>query len=75
MALYEMQTLIATGRVSRISYGEFPNDIAAILAARTLVPKGTCLEVWRGTVLVYRFGPPLEMSQSSESQIEDQDGQ
>ena len=36
MALYEIRTRIGRGRVSLISYGDFPNDLAAIPAAREL---------------------------------------
>ena len=62
MALYEIQTLITRRRVSLISYGDFSSDIAAIFVARQLVRRGEALEVWRGSVLVYRVGPPLEIS-------------
>ena len=60
MALYEIQTLMTRGRVSLISYGDFPSDLAAILAARALMRKGEALEVWRGETLVYRMGQAVE---------------
>ena len=60
MALYEIRTLITRKRVSLVSYGEFENDLVAILAARTLLRGGEALELWRGEKLVYRFGLPID---------------
>jgi len=60
MALYEIRTLMTRHRVSLISYGDFPGDLAAILAARSLLRRNEAFEVWRGTHLVYRIGAPLE---------------
>ena len=60
MALYEIRTLMTRRRVSLISYGAFPSDLAAILAARSLMRRGEALEVWRGGTLVYRIGPAIE---------------
>jgi hypothetical protein len=60
MALYEIRTLLTRSRVSLISYGDFPGDLAAILAARALLRRGEALEVWREGLLVYRVGPPVE---------------
>ncbi|HUS10947.1 MAG TPA: hypothetical protein VMZ30_10810 [Pyrinomonadaceae bacterium] len=54
MALYEIRTLKTRHRISLISYGDFQSDLAAILAARTLIRSGEALEIWRGEVLVYR---------------------
>ena len=55
MALYEIQTLMPPARVSLISYGDFPSDLAAILAARALMRRGEAIDVWRGEKLVYRM--------------------
>jgi len=60
MALYEIRTLMTRSRVSLISYGDFPGDLAAILAARSLLRKGEAFEVWRGEHLVYRICAPME---------------
>jgi hypothetical protein len=60
MALYQIQTLITRHRVSLISYGDFPSDLAAILAARALLRQGEAMEIWRGQDLVYRMGPIAE---------------
>jgi hypothetical protein len=60
MALYEIRTLITRHRVSLVSYGDFAGDLAAILAARTLLRRGEALEVWRGEILVYRIGPAID---------------
>ena len=60
MALYEIRTLMTRHRVSLISHGDFPGDLAAILAARSLLRRGEVFEVWRGEHLVYRIGAPLE---------------
>jgi hypothetical protein len=60
MALYEIQTLMTPGRVSLISYGDFPSDLAAILAARALMRRGEAIEVWRGENLVYRMGRVID---------------
>ena len=60
MALYEIVTLKARGRVSLISYGDFSNDPAAILFALTLKRKGETVEVWRGAIPVYRMGLAVE---------------
>jgi len=60
MALYEIRTLMTRRRVSLISYGDFPSDLAAILAARSLMRRGEALEVRRGEILVYRIGPAVE---------------
>ena len=65
MALYEIRTLLTRSRVSLISYGDFPSDLAAILAARAFMRRGEALEVWRGGLLVYRVGPPVEWSATS----------
>ena len=62
MALYEIRTLMTRRRVSLISYGDFPTDMAAILAARKLMRRGEALEVWRGEILVYRIGPAIDWS-------------
>jgi hypothetical protein len=60
MALYEIRTLMTRSRVSLISYGDFPSDLAAIMAARSLLRGGEAFEVWRGEHLVYRIGAPVE---------------
>jgi hypothetical protein len=57
MALYEIRTMLTRHRTSLISFGEFANDLSAILAARELLRMGEALEVWRSDVLVYRTGP------------------
>jgi hypothetical protein len=62
MALYEIRTLITRHRTSLISFGDFPGDLAAILAARELMRRGETLEVWRGETLVYRIGPTVDWS-------------
>jgi hypothetical protein len=54
MALYEIQTLTRRGRTSLISYGDFPNDVAAILGARALKREGEAVDVWQEKRLVYR---------------------
>jgi len=54
MAFYEIRTLITRQRTSLISFGEFPNDLTAMQAARALARRGETVEVWRGDVLVYR---------------------
>jgi len=64
MALYEIRTLLTRSRVSLISYGDFPSDLAAILAARSLLRRGEAFEVWRGEHLVYRIGAPAESNPS-----------
>ena len=64
MALYEIRTLMTRRRVSLISYGDFPSDLAAILAARNLMRKGEALELWRGVFLVYRIGPAVDWNAS-----------
>ena len=60
MALYEIRTLMTRSRVSLISYGDFPSDMAAIMAARSLSRRNEAFEVWRGEHLVYRIGAPME---------------
>ena len=65
MALYEIRTLMTRQQISLISYGDFPSDLAAILAARTLIRSGEALEVRRGNILVYRLGPAKERSATS----------
>lgn len=60
MALYEIRTLITRNRISLISYGEFVSDLAAILAARSLLRRSETLEVWRGETLVFRTVPNSE---------------
>lgn len=62
MALYEIRTRIGRGRASLISYGDFPNDLAAILAARELMRRGEAIDIWRGESLVYRTGPTIELT-------------
>ena len=68
MTLYEIRTRIGRGRVSLISYGDFPNDLAAILAARELMRRGEAIEIWRGDSLVYRTGPAVELTRSRRNQ-------
>jgi len=46
-------------RTSLVSYGEFPSDTFAILAARDLLRSGETIEIRRGDVLIYRYGPTL----------------
>lgn len=62
MALYEIRTRIGRGRASLISYGDFPSDLAAILAARDLMRQGEAIDIWRGESLVYRTGPAAELT-------------
>jgi hypothetical protein len=46
-------------RTSLVSYGDFPSDTFAILAARDLLRTGETIEIRRGDVLIYRCGPNL----------------
>ena len=64
MALYEIRTRIGRVRASLISYGDFPNDMAAILAARELMRRGEAIDIWRGESLVYRTGPTIELTRN-----------
>jgi hypothetical protein len=57
MALYEIRTLITRHRPSLIAFGDFENDLSAILAARQLMRRRETVEVWRGDVLIFRTDP------------------
>lgn len=67
MAFYEIRTLIARNRTSLVSFAEFANDLAAILAARDLARQDETVEVWRETTLVYRSGSAVRSGPSSRS--------
>jgi len=56
MVLYEIRTLKSRHRTSLIAFGDFKNDLAAILAARGFLRRRETVEVWRGDVLVFRTG-------------------
>jgi hypothetical protein len=57
MALYEIRTLKTQRRTSLIAFGDFKNDLAAILAARGFLRRRETVEVWRGDALIFRTGP------------------
>ena len=56
MALYEIRTMLARGRTSLVSYGDFLSHTSAIMAALDLLRIGESVEVWRDNVLIYRSG-------------------
>jgi hypothetical protein len=64
MAFYEIRTLIGRNRTSLVSFAEFSNDLAAILAARDLARQGEMVEVWRDLTLVYRSGSTVHNDRS-----------
>jgi hypothetical protein len=67
MAFYEIRTLITRQRTSLVSFAEFPNDLAAILAARDLARRGETIEVWREATLVYRSGSAVRWDKAADS--------